>query len=234
MEDERMKELKKYVMCYRGADGSNKITSATRNYLVRNNIDVNIEYINLDKRNIAKLVTKLKEEIKPDVVYIWYDEELLQEELEKANIEYVIYDNNKAKSGVKMTYHGQYSKVKKNGIAEEIFKEYKNAQGTIIRWMCGRDNTPVEVVISKFDYDREYNKSKFHKTQLGCKTAILERFKSDKERKESMVETYKRLIADEEKAIEKLTAKIENYEHNLEETEEAVTVDYDDFKNDCY
>lgn len=70
----------KYMMFFRSKDGSADISSKvmleiSKNSILRNEID--IEFINLDKRNINKLLSKMKnnEIDTPNVFYIFFDEE---------------------------------------------------------------------------------------------------------------------------------------------------------------
>lgn len=79
----------KITVFYRSLERSNAIVSSTRDELERRHKygDLNyldIDFINLDKRNYKKyLESAKKEHYLPQIIYIWYDEEVVGEYIEE-------------------------------------------------------------------------------------------------------------------------------------------------------
>lgn len=69
----------KIIIFYKGNDESSNIVSKVRLTIEKNRIlkeNTNIEYINLDKRNINKFIQKIKESdvSKPTIMYVYFKE----------------------------------------------------------------------------------------------------------------------------------------------------------------
>ena len=205
---------KSILMCYRGSDESNKISSATRNYLEKHQgkENINIEYINIDKRNLNKFVENiLKRDIPLDIIYIYYDEENLLDLIEDnlPNLEVRTYSLDTARKDRWDTQRGSY-----NGIGEDLMNEYKYALGSYVFWVID-NNRPKKIIISKYHYERVRLKSRFHKTEYGCYEAILEEYKYSIKRNQSDIEAYERMIA-------KAKENINKYENNLKDVEDIL------------
>lgn len=202
------------IFCYRGSDTSNQIASTTKNYLERLKLrDLDISFINLDKRNISKFVDK--DEVKnADRIYIWEEEELLIDLFQDDNTkEIIIYTSKMAE-----TYkdNGHSYKKKYDNIANMIFNEYKKADGVIEVWTI-KDLKPVKVIISKYDFEKIkheytcgfYNKNVFFDSLEECKKAIINNLEKKKKYCEFTIKSlenrilkYKNDISDTQKLIE--------------------------------
>ena len=231
---------KSIIMCYRGSDKSNRISSATKNYLEKyqNKTKLNIEYINIDKRNLNKFVNSLlNREIPLDIIYVYYDEEVLLELLAEncPDLQVRIYSLDTAKKDKWETQKGAY-----NGIGEDLINEYKYSLGSYVFWVID-NNKPKKIIISKYDYERVSLKSRFYKTEYGCYEAILEGYKYRIKRNQSDIEIYERMIAKAKENINKYENKLkdvedilDNYkgESNEVEAEPITNLDYlEDYLN---
>lgn len=205
---------KSIIMCYRGSDKSNRISSATKNYLEKyqNSMKLNIEYINIEKRNLTKFVNLLlTREIPVDIIYVYYDEEVLLEVLaEKCpDLEVRIFSLDTVSKNKWSTQKGVY-----NGIGEDLINEYKYSLGYYVFWINVND-TPKKIKVSKYDYERSSHKSQYYKTEYGCYEAILKGYGLRIKRSKYDIEAYQRMIENANKDIEK-------YESNIKILEEIL------------
>lgn len=202
---------KSIIMCYRGSDKSNRISSATKNYLEKyqSKSKLDIEYINIDKRNLNKFVNSiLNREIPLDIIYVYYDEEFLLELLSEncPDLDVRIYSLDTAKKDKWETQKGVY-----NGIGEDLINEYKYSLGSYTFWIAV-DNKPKKIIISKYDYERSALKSRYHRTEYGCYKTILKDYEYRVKRNKSDIEMYERMIATAK-------ANIDKYENSIKELE---------------
>lgn len=205
---------KSIIMCYRGSDKSNRISSATKNYLEKyqNKAKLNIEYINIDKRNLNKFVDSiLNREIPLDIIYVYYDEEFLLELLSEncPDLDVRIYSLDTAKKDKWETQKGVY-----NGIGEDLINEYKYSLGSYTFWIAV-DNKPKKIIISKYDYERSALKSRYHRTEYGCYESILKNYEYRVKRNKSDIEMYERMIL-------KAKEEVEKYENSIKGIEELL------------
>lgn len=89
----------KITIFYRSNEKSNAIVSSTKDSLWNNNMGVEVDYINLDKRNYKKYLDKCSiDNLLPESVYIFDDEEIVKDFIAENYPNIKIYDFNKKNS----------------------------------------------------------------------------------------------------------------------------------------
>lgn len=120
----------KIVMFYRSKEDSNQLASETirklqcRYWKVFSEMD--IDFINLDKRNIKKYFYILEKA--PAIIYIWHDEEEIIESI-KAKYPTAIIKIMNEQTGYSATHSGNGHVSKECNFAEEIIADFRNILG---------------------------------------------------------------------------------------------------------
>ena len=81
------------IVFFRSKEQSNAIASATKNKIDQlnrkvidlNTLSLNVEFINLDKKNYMKELNR--EDFKADCIYLWEDEDIIKDYIEVNNPE---------------------------------------------------------------------------------------------------------------------------------------------------
>jgi hypothetical protein len=117
------------LIFYRSKDITNSIISSTRvSATIKNltNLGINIEYLNLDKRNYQKYFSSL--ETLPDKIFVWSDEKIVTDYI-KTNypaIE-IIYYNRETAISFHEGYWGNYKGYNLADMIKEVIgKSFKN------------------------------------------------------------------------------------------------------------
>ena len=88
----------KMIVFFRSREYSNAIISSTKNKLQQMHLEkgLQVDFINLDKRNYIKVLSKMKMEELPKFIYIWYDEEKVTDYINDnyPSIEVIHFDRN--------------------------------------------------------------------------------------------------------------------------------------------
>jgi len=105
-ENERMETNMKMLVFYRSREFTNAIISSTQSTLKQRNIKgMEVEFVNLDKRNYEKLFKNMEE--LPEYVFVWFDEEKITDYINEnyPTIKVIHFDKN---NSTKKTMGGTY------------------------------------------------------------------------------------------------------------------------------
>ena len=112
----------KMLVFYRSREYSNAIISSTKARLAQNNAakGLEVDFINLDKRNYIKVLTQMDE--LPQFIYIWYDEEKITDYIKETypSIEVLHFNE---KNSVERHYDSYYDCSKKEYMTSSPFDE---------------------------------------------------------------------------------------------------------------
>lgn len=113
----------KIIVFFRSREYSNAIVSSTKNKLQQMHLEkgLQVDFINLDKRNYIKVLSKMEE--LPKFIYIWYDEEKITDYINEnyPSIEVIHFDrNNSVVGGI-----GRYGYSKDYILVDKIIDNFK-------------------------------------------------------------------------------------------------------------
>lgn len=113
----------KMIVFFRSREYSNAIVSSTKNKLQQMHLEkgLQVDFINLDKRNYIKVLSKMEE--LPKFIYIWYDEEKITDYINEnyPSIKVIHFDrNNSVVGGI-----GRYGYSKDYILVDKIIDNFK-------------------------------------------------------------------------------------------------------------
>ena len=198
----------KMLVFYRSREYSNAIISSTRDKLSKNenakNLD--IEFINLDKRNYVKVLSQMEE--LPRYIYIWYDEEKVTDYIKETypSIEVIHFDKN---STVEYRNDWYGNPIKEYKLTDMIFELFKKnlAKRTIYQVDANFD-----IIQTKMD-DIDIAKSKYcsFETKDMAVQYCVDCLKKDIETTENKIIKYMKSIDECKTTIKKSKSLLNKY-----------------------
>ena len=198
----------KMLVFYRSREYSNAIISSTRDKLSKNKSakNLDIEFINLDKRNYVKVLSQMEE--LPRYIYIWYDEEKLTDYIKETypSIEVIHFDKNST-----VEYHNDWygNPIKEYKLADMIFELFKKnlAKRTIYQVDANFD-----IIQTKMD-DIDIANSKYcsFETKDMAVQYCVDCLKKDIETTENKIIKYKRSIDEYKSTLRKSKSLLKKY-----------------------
>lgn len=146
----------KILVFYRSQEFSNAIISSTKTKLEKNteiNKALDIDFINLDKRNYIKVFSQMNQ--LPDYVYIWYDEEKITDYIHDTypGVEVIHFDFNNAVHKSANSYSGHF--YNDYILADMIVTKFKENLVTRKVYVVSKDFDIVEDFMNDLDIARQ-------------------------------------------------------------------------------
>ena len=177
----------KMLVFYRSKEYSNAIISSTRDKLAKNESakNLDIEFINLDKRNYVKVLSQMDE--LPRYIYIWYDEEKVTDYIKETypSIEVIHFDKN---STVEYRNDWYGNLIKEYKLADMIFELFKK---NLTKRNIYQVDANLNIVQAKMD-DIDIANSKYcsFKTKDEAVQYCIDCLKKDIETTENKISKY--------------------------------------------
>lgn len=191
----------KISILFRSKEQSNDICSATKHQLLKSQVDkfIDLEFVNLDKKNLQKY---LLIEPRPNVVYIWHDEEIYMDFIKDNYPEIEIKTYSREEREKHSGYWGnQYKYV----LADQIINECKDATGFIEYYEVSVLTGAIKKAkMTNFDYEKNSNKTLHFSTEEEAKEFLKKKLAENIEDAKMSIESYKERIKKYEKILKKL------------------------------
>ena len=198
----------KMLVFYRSREYSNAIISSTRDKLSKNESakNLDIEFINLDKRNYVKVLSQMEE--LPRYIYIWYDEEKVTDYIKETypSIEVIHFDKNST-----VEYHNDWygNPIKEYKLADMIFELFKK---NLVKRTIYQVDVNFDIIQTKMD-DIDIAKSKYcsFETKDMAVQYCVDCLKKDVETNENKIIKYMKSIDECKSALKKSKSLLKKY-----------------------
>ena len=225
------------IVFYRSKEQSNAIASATKNkidQIKRKAIDLdilglNVEFINLDKKNYMKELNR--EDFKADCIYLWEDEDIIKDYIEINNPEAKLITYNKKNSisyGLKGYYNHQDVYTKKYTLIDSIIHNLKQTLDKQEKYLvvCDSYNNelnnlePKKILLDKFDIKNLKSNEHIFDTEKEANEYILDRIQGKIKDINNSIGFYQNQIKSSKLALKKYTKLLERKEKLYNELED--------------
>lgn len=222
------------IVFYRSKEQSNAIASATKNkidQIKRKAIDLgilglNVEFINLDKKNYMKELNR--EDFKADCIYLWEDEDIIKDYIEINNPEAKLITYNK-KNNISYEPKGYYHhQDKKYTLIDSIIYNFKQTLDKQEKYLvvCNGydielDNLePKKVLLDKFDIKNLKSNEHIFDNEKEANEYILDRIQIKIKDINNRIGFYQNQIKSSKIALKKYTKLLEKKEKLYNELED--------------
>lgn len=222
------------IVFYRSKEQSNAIASATKNKIDQIkrktiNLDIfglNVEFINLDKKNYMKELNR--EDFKADYIYLWEDENIIKDYIEVNNPEAKLIIYNK-KNSISYEPKGYYKyQDKKYTLIESIIYNLKQTLDKQEKYLVvyNRDDIeldnlePKKVMLDEFDIRNLKSNEHIFATEKEANEYILDRILSKIQSINNIIGFYQNQIKSSQLALKKYTKLLERKEQLYNELED--------------
>lgn len=222
------------IVFYRSKEQSNAIASATKNKIDQIkrksiNLDIlglNVEFINLDKKNYMKELNR--EDFKADCIYLWEDENIIKDYIEVNNPEAKLITYNK-KNSISYEQKGYYNLyTKKYTLIDSIIYNFKQTLDKQEKYLvvCNRDDIeldnlePKKVLLDKFDIKNLKSNEHIFDNEKEANEYILDRIQGKIKDINNSIGFYQNQIKSSKIALKKYTKLLERKEQLYNELED--------------
>lgn len=222
------------IVFFRSKEQSNAIASATKNKIDQINrkainlgiIGLNVEFINLDKKNYMKELNR--EDFKADYVYLWEDESIIKDYIEVNNPEAKLITYNKKNSisyELKGYYNHQDIYTKKYTLIDSIIYNLKQTLDKQEKYLvvCNScdielDNLePKKVLLDEFDIKNlKFNEHIFD-TEKEANEYLIKRIKYKVNTLSDTIEYLKRSLVKSKADLKKCQKQLKKAELQFNE-----------------
>ena len=207
----------KITVFYRSLERSNGIVSSTKDELEwrqkRGDLAyLSIEFINLDKRNYRKYLEKAKEEhALPQIIYIWYDEEVVGDYIAETYPSIKVYHFNTSCIKKEERYYG-YGKA--YHLLDEIVENFKKELKQEIYIIADLEHSTITV--EKTDEITLHEKLISYRGKGKVVKDIDEAIALFKVDKEKNIDDLQKSIANLESELKTKKSRLKRYEKDVE------------------
>lgn len=224
------------IVFYRSKEQSNAIASATKNkidQIKRKAIDLdilglNVEFINLDKKNYMKELNR--EDFKADYIYLWEDEDIIKDYIEINNPEVKLITYNKKNSisyGLKGYYNYQDVYTKKYTLIDSIIYNFKQTLDKQEKYLvvcnsCDRDDAfdnlePEKVLLDELDIKNLKSNERIFNTEKEANEYLIRRIKYKVNTLSDTIEYLKRSLVKSKADLKKCQKQLKKAELQFNE-----------------
>ena len=225
------------IVFYRSKEQSNAIASATKNKIDQINrkainldiLGLNVEFINLDKKNYMKELNR--EDFKADCIYLWEDEDIIKDYIEVNSPEAKLITYNK-KNSISYEQKGYYNHqdvyTKKYTLIDSIIYNFKQTLDKQEKYLvvCNRDDIeldnlePKKVLLDKFDIKNLKSNEHIFDNEKEANEYILDRIQGKIKDINNSIGFYQNQIKSSKIALKKYTKLLERKEQLYNELED--------------
>lgn len=222
------------IVFYRSKEQSNAIASATKNkidQIKRKAIDLdilglNVEFINLDKKNYMKEVNR--EDFKADCIYLWEDEDIIKDYIEINNPEAKLITYNKKNSisyGLKGYYNYQDVYTKKYTLIDSIIYNLKQTLDKQEKYLviCDSYNNELnnlelkKILLDKIDIKNLKSNEHIFDTEKEANEYLIKRIKYKVNTLSDTIEYLKRSLVKSKADLKKCQKQLKKAELQFNE-----------------
>lgn len=197
----------KMIVFFRSREYSNAIVSSTKNKLQQMHLEkgLQVDFINLDKRNYIKVLSKMEE--LPKFIYIWYDEEKITDYINEnyPSIKVIHFDrNNSVVGGI-----GRYGYSKDYILVDKIIDNFKAVLEKKLMYQTDKDCKIHKVNFDDLDVAKTCNPT--FKSYKEAKEYCVKRLDTEVKNLNDRISRYKESITKCKSEVKKKQKLLKKY-----------------------